>query len=54
MFHPIESAKFSGRHLGKRKQDKKGYMLKFFCLKKSGEKGDVVMLKGSDTTKRVP
>lgn len=28
-------------------------MLKFFCLKKSGEKGGV-MLKGSVTTKLVP
>lgn len=47
------SLKFSGRHLGNRKQENKGCVLKFFCLEKSREKLDIVMLKRSDTTNLV-
>lgn len=48
------SPKFSERYLRKRKQDNKGYNLKFFCLKKPGGKANVVMPQGSDTAKLVP
>lgn len=47
------SSKFSGRHLGKRKLENKGCMIKFFCLKRSKGKQDIVVLRSSDTTKLV-